>query len=347
MAWESRGHWTTGTKWTRRWRKYFETTQQLVRIDCWHSQKRVFQLRRIPSLSGSIPVGESRLVVADPSRQSNGRNERHAPDVSKLAESLPRVQTGVQHRPQGPLRPESFDGKRNGVTIQEDPTMGLFKVSDETRTSHNQTATATSESASPGGLAIAGEEFSDGGCEGGESKDDVDEATSDITYEEAVRSRLAEVGWKLEEDPAAWERFIKRGEQFFFWHRPCDDPVAFEVFIERNHNIDPWAYLDERFDFDVDDLEVVLGSYEWYFLVSTDPTDPCIYGMETDNLDVYICGTTWQMVYETVDTFWNYSVNLQPLIIATPENRQRYLNGWKPSPKVGYVDGVSVDREYR
>jgi hypothetical protein len=272
--------------------------------------------------------------------------------VSKLPESLLRVQTELQHRPQGPLRPESFDGKRDGATIREHQTRGLFKVSDETQISHNHPETATAESASTGGLAIAEEEktreeLSDGGCEGGESEDSVDEATSDITYEEAVRSRLAEVGWKLEEDPAAWETFIKRGEHFFFWPRPCDDPVAFEVFIPRNHNIDPWAHLEERFDFDVDDLEVVLGSYEWYFLVSTDPTDPCIYGMETDNLDVYICGTTWQMVDETVDTFWNYSVNLQPLIIATPENRRRYLNGWRPSPKLGYVDGVSVDREYR
>jgi hypothetical protein len=41
MAWESQGHRTTGTKWTRRWRKYFETTQQLVRIPCWQSLKRV------------------------------------------------------------------------------------------------------------------------------------------------------------------------------------------------------------------------------------------------------------------------------------------------------------------
>jgi hypothetical protein len=313
---------------------------------------RVFQLRRISPLSGSIPVGESRLVVADPGRQRDGCDERHTPDVSKLPDNLPRVQTRVQHRPQGPLRPESFDGKRHQVAIQEDPTRALFKVSDETGTSHNRTATATAESASPGRLANAGEEktreeFSDGGCEGGESEDEVDEATSEITYEEAVRSRLAEVGWKLDEDPVAWESFIKRGEHFFLWPRPCDDPVAFEVFIKRNHNIDPWAYLEEHFDFEVDDLEVVLGSYEWYFLVSTDPTDPCIYGMETDNLDVYICGTTWQMADETVDTFWNYSFNLQPLIIATPENRQRYLNGWKPSPKVGYVDGVSVDREYR
>ena len=52
-----------------------------------------------------------------------------------------------------------------------------------------------------------------------------------------------------------------RGEQLFCSTRTCDDPVTFEVFIQRNHEIDPWVYLEERFDLDVDDLEVS-GSYE-------------------------------------------------------------------------------------
>jgi hypothetical protein len=119
-----------------------------------------------------------------------------------------------------------------------------------------------------------------------------------------------------------------------------------ESMVFQVHDIDMWDHLEESYSLERGSLEEVLGNYSWVFLVSGATEGRLIYGLDMEDLDLYICGTDWNTAYETTLTFWSREDNLQPLILATSHNRAKYQQGWRPVPKEGYVDGAPSPREY-
>jgi hypothetical protein len=188
-------------------------------------------------------------------------------------------------------------------------------------------------------------------CDGGEASRKHSEATEDLAentgsnnrdpearlvgtskidqYEAAVLCRLAELGWKaVREEEVSWGAFMEWGARFLM------SPVTsghLKERIEDVHDIDVGEYIDDVFELQRGDLIEVLGNYDWYFLIST--SNHLIFGLETESLNLFICGYCWSTAYETAETYWSRGKDLQPLILATRHNRERYQGGWRPTPK--------------
>jgi hypothetical protein len=65
--------------------------------------------------------------------------------------------------------------------------------------------------------------------------------------------------------------------------------------------------------------------------ISRDRSDGLIYGFNKDSWELLICGFTWHSAFEVLDAYILYGETVA-FISATPENREKYRNGWRPPP---------------
>jgi len=161
--------------------------------------------------------------------------------------------------------------------------------------------------------------------------------------ERAVRSRLAELEYMGVLEDSGWNAFIEWCSKYSI---SAVDSGHLESLTFQIHDIDVWDHLEEAFGLERSSLDEVMGNYDWLFLVSAEANDHLIYGLDMDYLNLYICGTSWKIAHETAATYWDRKKRLQPLILATDHNRAKYLQGWRPPPKEGSIDGVPCAREY-
>ena len=65
--------------------------------------------------------------------------------------------------------------------------------------------------------------------------------------------------------------------------------------------------------------------------VHRDPTDGLIYAFDKNRWELLICGFTWQSAFGVIEAY-SHNYPTVAFISATPENRENYRNGWRPSP---------------
>ena len=100
-----------------------------------------------------------------------------------------------------------------------------------------------------------------------------------------------------------------------------------ESMVLQVYDVDVWDHLGESYGLEWGSLEEVLGNHNWVFLISRATEGRLTYGLDIQNLDLYICGTDWSTAYETTLTFWSRKQSVRLLILAASHNRAKYQQG--------------------
>jgi hypothetical protein len=289
---------------------------------------RLFQLWRVPTISRHLPVRRLDFgFLAPGGGDADYHHEESPTDVQQLPEGCTGAPEGARDHTERPIHTEYSRGTMPTTWgtirrwLRALPPQSSTSSEPKTRGSKNECYGEASRTTS---------EATEDLTENNRDPDARLARTSKIDeYEAGVLCRLAEVGWKaVREEEVSWGVFMEWGARFRL------SPVTsghLKERIEDVHDIDVGEYIDDVFELQRGDLIEVLGNYDWYFLIST--SNHLIFGLETEGLNLFICGYCWSTAYETAETYWSRGKDLQPLILATRHNRERYQGGWRPIPK--------------